>query len=528
MRDPRGGHLRHGAIASLETRMTSSVSRLKVEGLTKSFFGVKVLHEVSFEAHGGRVLAVVGENGSGKSTTMNLLTGILPRDGGTMRLEGNPFSPRSRRESDDAGIAFIQQELNIFPNLSVAENLFLVHPPRSFAPLPLLSRRRMSERARDLLRRVGLEVAPNTLAGTLPTGERQLLEIARGLAGAARIFIFDEPTSSLTARETAQLFDVIRRLRQEGAAILYISHNLEEVLAIADEVIVLRDGRVTLRGACTSLTAADLVLAMVGRPIDALFPERAAMRPTATPVLEVTGLTEPGILKNVSLRLGRGEIVGIAGLMGSGRSEFARAVFGLDRYHRGAVRVGGKELTTGNVRARLAAGVAFLTEDRRHEGLMMDASVADNMALAALPEFASSLGKRIDRQRLLWAILELMERLNVKSGDARTSPVRSLSGGNQQKIVLGRWLLRNPTLFILDEPTRGVDVGAKQEIHRLLVQLADAGMAILVISSELEELIGMCDRIHVMRHGELNAEFPRERFDREILLRAAFGQGYVA
>jgi len=263
--------------------MTSTASRLKVEGLTKSFFGVKVLHDVSFEAQEGRVLAIVGENGSGKSTTMNLLTGILPSDGGKMWLDGNPFSPRSRRESDDAGIAFIQQELNVFPNLSVAENLFLVHPPRSIGALPFISRRRMSERACDLLQRVGLEVAPNTIAGTLSLGERQLLEIARGLASAARIFIFDEPTSSLTTREAARLFDVIHQLRQEGAAILYISHNLEEVLAIADEVMVLRDGRVTLHKACNCLSAADLVLAMVGRPIDALFPQRAAIRPTPTP-----------------------------------------------------------------------------------------------------------------------------------------------------------------------------------------------------------------------------------------------------
>ncbi len=508
--------------------MTASVPRLKVEGLTKSFFGVKVLQDVTFEANAGRVLAVVGENGSGKSTTMNLLTGILPRDGGTMLLDGDPFSPRSRRESDEAGIAFIQQELNIFPNLSVAENLFLVHPPRWLASLPFIARRKMHELTNDLLRRVDLQVAPNVSAGTLSTGQRQLLEIARELAGAAKVFIFDEPTSSLTAREAAKLFEVIRRLRQQGAAILYISHSLEEVLSIADDVMVLRDGNVTLRRESSSLVATDLVLAMVGRPIDALFPERAAERPKATPVLDVVGMTEAGILSNISLRVGRGEIVGIAGLMGSGRSEFARAVFGLDRFDSGVVRVEGKELPSGDVRARLAAGVAFLTEDRRHEGLMMDASVADNMALAALPDFAHSIGKQINRPRLHQATLELMARLNVKSGDPQTTSVRSLSGGNQQKVMLGRWLLRHPRLFILDEPTRGVDIGAKQEIYRLLAEFADAGMAILVISSELEELIGACDRIHVMRNGTLNAEFPREQFNRETLLRAAFGQGYAA
>jgi ribose transport system ATP-binding protein len=235
-----------------------------------------------------------------------------------------------------------------------------------------------------------------------------------------------------------------------------------------------------------------------------------------------------GMLGNVSLRVASGEIVGIAGLMGSGRSELARAVFGLDPYDSGVVRLCGDELPPGDVGARIAAGVAFLTEDRRHEGLMMDASVWDNMALAALPDYVDSFGNQINRKRLTQAVQDLMLRLNVKGGDAQVTPVRSLSGGNQQKVVLGRWLLRNPKLFILDEPTRGVDIGAKQEIYRLLAALADAGMAILVISSELEELIGACDRIHVMREGSLHAEFPRERFDREVLLRSAFGQSHAA
>jgi ribose transport system ATP-binding protein len=272
----------------------------------------------------------------------------------------------------------------------------------------------------------------------------------------------------------------------------------------------------------------DLVLAMVGRPIEALFAERQATNAAGTPLLEVTDLGEPGLLNGINLRVGRGEIVGIAGLMGSGRSELARALFGLDKHHSGTVRVNGQTMPPGNVKARLSAGVAFLTEDRRHEGLMMNATVADNMALPALPMFSSSAGLRVEDGALLEAIRELGQRLNLKSGDVRTAPVRSLSGGNQQKVVLGRWLLRQPALFILDEPTRGVDVGAKQEIYRLLAQLADAEMAILVISSELEELIGLCDRIHVMRRGELVAEFPRERFDREALLRAAFGQAHAA
>jgi ABC-type sugar transport system ATPase subunit len=509
------------------TLTTDKPARLSIEGLEKSFFGVKVLHEVSFEAQGGRVLGIVGENGSGKSTTMNLIAGVLPRDRGVVMLDGKVFEPRSRRESDAAGIAFIQQELNIFPNLSVAENLFLVRPPRSFAGLPLISRRQMHNRAKELLRAVDLTVSPSTLAGQLSAGERQLLEIARGLASDARVFILDEPTSSLTGREAARLFDIVRRLQQRDVAVLYISHNLEDVLQLCSDVVVMRDGRVTMRATAAGLTPNDLVPAMVGRTIEALFPTRATQAKAAAAILEVSGLGEPGVLEGINLQLAPGEIVGIAGLMGSGRSELARMLFGLDRHSQGVIRVDGRVLPPGDIKARMDAGVAFLTEDRRHEGLMPDASVADNMALAALPMFAAG-GGRVKTEPLLNAIRALAQRLNLKSGDIRTAPIRTLSGGNQQKVILGRWLLRQPKLFILDEPTRGVDVGAKEEIYRLLAEMAQAGMAVLMISSELEELVGLCDRIFVMRRGELTAHFERVAFDRETILRAAFGQGNAA
>jgi ribose transport system ATP-binding protein len=506
---------------------THNPARLTVEGLEKSFFGVKVLHDVSFEAYGGRVLGIVGENGSGKSTTMNLIAGVLPRDRGAVLLDGKLFEPRSRRESDAAGIAFIQQELNIFPNLSVAENLFLVRPPRSFPVLPLISRRQMHNRAKELLHLVDLSVSPGTLAGQLSAGERQLLEIARGLASDARVFILDEPTSSLTGREAARLFDIVRRLQQRDVAILYISHNLEDVLQLCSDVVVMRDGRVTMQAPTAGLTPNALVPAMVGRTIEALFPIRATPAQSAAPILEVSGLGEPGVLEGINLQLAPGEIVGIAGLMGSGRSELARMLFGLDRHSQGVIRVNGQVLPPGDIKARMDAGVAFLTEDRRHEGLMPDASVVDNMALAALPMFAAG-GGRVKRDPLLDAVRALAQRLNLKSGDIRTAPIRTLSGGNQQKVILGRWLLRQPKLFILDEPTRGVDVGAKEEIYRLLAEMAQAGMAILMISSELEELVGLCDRLHVMRRGELTAQFERVAFDREMILRAAFGQGNAA
>jgi ABC-type sugar transport system ATPase subunit len=502
--------------------------RLAVSSLGKAFFGIQVLHDITFEAHAGCVLGIVGENGSGKSTTMNLITGVLPRDNGSVALNGEIFEPRSPREAGAAGIAFIQQELNVFPNLSVAENLFLADTPRYVASLPFISRRRMHARAQELLDLVDLPVSPRALAGTLSTGERQLLEIARGLSGNAQVFILDEPTSSLTGREAARLFDIIRRLQQRGVAILYISHNLEDVLQLSSDVMVMRDGRVTLRAASAGLLPKDLVLAMVGRSIEALFPVRVASPTVVAPALEIGELGEPGVLENINLRLRPGEIVGIAGLMGSGRSELARMAFGLDKHSTGFVRSGGKDLPSGDVRARVAADMAFLTEDRRNDGLMSDATVADNMALAALPMFSSRHGGRVNSNKLMQAMRELGQRLNLKSGDIGTATVRTLSGGNQQKVVLGRWLLRQPKVFILDEPTRGVDVGAKEEIYRLLVQLADSGMAILVISSELEELLGLCDRILVMCRGEFTDEYDRVDFDREQILRSAFGQASAA
>lgn len=502
--------------------------RLRVRGLVKSFFGVRVLHDVAFDAQAGRVLGIVGENGSGKSTTVNLLTGVMHRDSGEVWLDGKSFAPVSRRESDAAGVAFVQQELNIFPNLSVAENLFLARPARRYSRLPFIARRRMLERALVLLEMVELNVHPNASAATLSMGERQLLEIARGLGSDARVLILDEPTSSLTAAEAAQLFGIVCRLRERGVAILFISHDLDQVLRNCDDIIVMRDGRVTLKAEAENLTANDLVRAMLGRSIEAQFPARPVSLPAGPPVLEVTGLSEPGVLRNIELRVARGEIVGIAGLMGSGRSELARTLFGLDRHSAGAVRINGQSLPSGNVAARMKGGVAFLTEDRRHEGLLLGATVNDNVALAALPYFASARAGIIDRTALIEAIQSILYYLNLKSGDIRTTLVRTLSGGNQQKVVLARWLLAKPKVFILDEPTRGVDVGAKQDIYRLLAQSADAGMGILVISSELEELLGLCDRILVLRRGELTATFDRAQFDRETILRAAFGQGAAA
>jgi len=501
------------------------VPLLSLRDVTKSFFGVTVLHGVSFDLQPGEVLGLVGQNGSGKSTTMNILGGVHQRDSGEIMFGGTHYRPRVPRDAEEAGIAFIQQELNIFANLSVQENLLMGRFPKLGRWLPVISFRRLRERARQLLAAVDLQVLPQASASTLSPGERQLVEIAKALSLNAKIIIFDEPTTSLTSRESERLFALIGRLRHQGIGIIYISHLLADVVRLADQIVVLRDGHVVRSGPKGAMTVDDLVTAMVGRSIEALFPNRSRRGATGATVLEVERVSQPGIVRNVSFSVAEGEIVGIAGLMGSGRTELARILFGLDPFESGRVAVTGRPFAKPEPRACIAGGMAFLTEDRRHEGLMMEGSVAANLELAALPEHARGISRLIDDRRLRQRMSAIKEQLDIKSADLLATLVRTLSGGNQQKVVIGKWLLRQPKLFILDEPTRGLDVGAKQEVNKAIVQLADAGTAVLMISSELEELIGMCDRVLVMNRGEVGRTIERSAFEREAILKAAMWKG---
>jgi ABC-type sugar transport system ATPase subunit len=504
-----------------------ATSRLSLTNVTKSFSGVAVLKGVSLALEPGQVLGLVGENGAGKSTTMNIVSGVFAPDGGAMTLDGAAYAPMTRRESEARGVAFVQQELNIFPNLSIAENILLSRLPRLDRRLPFTSKSALRKRARALLDQVHLDVDPDASAAALSPGERQLAEIARSLAGDLRLLILDEPTTSLTQREIRILFGIIETLKARGVSIVFISHILEDVLHLADKIVVMRDGQVTLDSPRAHLSASDLVTAMVGRSVEALFPSRAMQDPGA-PVLEVAHVSEPGVAEDISLDVRRGEIVGLAGLMGSGRTELARILFGLDPHRSGTIRMNGVELHAGDVAARLKAGIAFLTEDRRGEGMLMNASIADNMALAALPKFSEVGTGVIQSAPLAARIKDVAETFRLKGGALERAPVRTLSGGNQQKVVLARWLLRKPKLFILDEPTRGVDIGAKEEIYSLLAQLANEGMALLIVSSEIDELIGLCDRILIMRHGRVETSINRADFDVTRILQAAFGQNTEA
>ena len=491
---------------------------LALEGIGKSFFGVPAVRNVTLGIAEGSVLGLVGQNGAGKSTLMNIIGGVLQPDAGHMLLDGAPYAPSSARDADRAGIAFIHQELNLFTNLTIAENIFLTHRPRG------TSERRATV---ELLAQCGLDLPPDTIVAVLSPGERQLVEVAKALELDARIIIFDEPTTSLTARETTRLFALIERLKAAGKTIIYISHLLNDVKALSDDIAVLRDGSLVDVGPNEAFPVARMISLMLGRDVEQLYPERRRQL-RAEVVLETRGLSQRGILRDVNLSLRRGEVLGLFGLMGSGRTELARMIFGLDSFDRGSVDIGGQSFRRPHPRSSIRARVAFITENRREEGLMMNATVVDNIGLAALEAYGIAPLGLVDENRLLADASSLASMLQVKSGPIAAQAVRTLSGGNQQKVVLAKWLLAQPSVLLLDEPTRGIDVAAKLEIYGIIDQLAVAGCGLLFISSEIEELIAMCDRTLVMSRGEIVAEFTHEVFDKSAILRAAFREAEAA
>jgi ribose transport system ATP-binding protein len=499
---------------------------LEFRGLGKSFFGVPAVHNVDLSLKTGEILCLVGENGAGKSTLMNMLGGVHQPDDGTMLLNGAPYQPKKPSDATEAGIAFIHQELNLFGNLSIAENILVDRIPRHGA-LPFVNRGELRRRARAAMEQVGLNLSPDTKVDALAPGEKQLVEIAKALAVDARIIILDEPTTSLTNRETEILFALLSRLREEGRSLIYISHVLADVMRIADQIVVLRDGERIGGGPVSDFDIPKMIATMVGRPLQQLFPARAIAE-FGDPVLEVDKLSEPGVVRDISLTVHRGEVVGLYGLMGAGRTELARVLFGLDPHDSGTVRVAGKDLTEASPRKSVRNGLAFVTEDRRHEGLMMDSSILDNMSLVGLRRYVAG-GGLISQPDLEGSVRGMGDQLRLKTGDPTLrQPVRSLSGGNQQKVVIGKWVLENPDALIMDEPTRGIDVGAKFEVFTIMNELAAGGAGILYISSEIEELIGVSDRILVMHQGMIVAEFEKKDFSESAILAAAFGRGEAA
>ncbi|MCB1969444.1 MAG: sugar ABC transporter ATP-binding protein [Geminicoccaceae bacterium] len=506
------------------TALPSTQPLLQVENLNKSFFGVQVLFDVGLTLYPGEVLGLVGENGSGKSTTMNILAGVHQFDKGRMFFDGQAYVPRNPRDASDAGLAFIHQELNLFGNLSIEENIFISEFPRISHYLPLIRRREIAERTREVLQMIDLDVAPGSPVASLSQGERQMVEIAKALAAGAKVIIFDEPTTSLTKRETMRLFEIIERLKSQGIATIYISHILSDIKSLCDNILILRDGAIVGGGPASDLPIDEIISLMVGREIEQLFPPRAPCV-TAEPLLQVSGLSQPHVVHDIDFTLHKGEILGVSGLMGSGRSELARILFGLDPHQQGRILVDGREFSAGSPIEAMERGLAFLTEDRRAEGLMMDASITDNIALPSLRDYASKFARWLDRPDLGTRVAQTADRVHVNTKNYTEMLVKNLSGGNQQKVVLGKWLLRSPSVFILDEPTRGIDVGAKYEVYKIMNQMVLDGAGVLFISSEMEELIGMCDRIMVMNRGEISAIHDRASFNSEKILESALWGG---
>jgi ABC-type sugar transport system ATPase subunit len=493
---------------------------LEFKQVSKAFFGVYALHDVSLSVPRGHVIGLIGQNGAGKSTLMNILGGVVRPDSGEMLLNGQPHHPRTPSDAMRAGIAFIHQELNLFTNLSIAENIFIDAFPR-LGRLPILNRMNIRKRTEELLGSIGLDLSPNVLVEKLSPGERQLVEITKALSIDASIIIFDEPTTSLTPRETEQLFEIINRLRDAGKTMIYISHILPDVMQIADDIAVLRDGKLIGCGPKHEFDINRMISMMVGRSIEQLYPERTS-QPADEVLLEVRDISQSGIVENINFRLHQGEVLGVFGLMGSGRTELARIVFGLDEFEEGHVVVHNRNNHRPTARDSIRNQVAFVTENRREEGLLMEIAIADNIALVSLPQFAQAITQFVRHEQVLAAAHDVAGALQIKSGAIARHPAKSLSGGNQQKVVIAKWLMSRPSIFIMDEPTRGIDVGAKFEIYSIINELAAQGTGVLFISSELEELMGMCDRILVMSRGEVRGEFSRAQFDEEQILRTAF------
>ncbi len=478
---------------------------------------MQALADGSITLFPGEAHALVGENGAGKSTLVKILAGVYQPDRGTLAVDGQPVVLNGPNAARDAGISIIYQEPTLFPDLTVAENIFMGRQPLRAGRR--IDRPAMNRGASEIFTRLGVALDPQRQARGLSVADQQIVEIAKALSSNSSVLVMDEPTAALTTVEVERLFEVIRALRREGAAVLFISHRLEEVFAICQRITIMRDGRFVRSALAVDITVDEVIRSMVGRDLDVLFPKTPT--PVGEVLLQVDHLSREGVLHDISFSVRRGEIVALAGLVGAGRSEVARAIFGIDRRSAGVVTVRGQVLPNGSPLAAMAAGVALVPEDRRQQGLVMDLGIDRNIALASLGRL-SHFGL-ISRARELDLAGTWASRLQLKFGRLKNA-VSTLSGGNQQKVVLGKWLARDPSLLIIDEPTRGIDVGTKAEVHRILDELVADGLGVLMISSELPEVLGMADRILVMREGRIAAELSRAEADEDSVMRAATGQ----
>jgi ribose transport system ATP-binding protein len=491
---------------------------LKLEGIGKSFPGVRALHNVHLEVRKGEVHALVGENGAGKSTLMKILSGAYTRDAGEIYWEGQPIVIHNPREAQDLGIGIIYQEFNLVPQLSIAENVWISREPFRNRTLQLIDWKEMRRRTQTLLDELHLPLDPKRLVAGLGVAQQQMVEIAKALSLDAKLLIMDEPTSALTDTEINQLFTLIRRLKERGVSVVFISHHLDEVFEICDRGTVLRDGEYIDTVDLAQVTEEDIIRLMVGRNLDQQYPKVPSER--GEEALRVEGLNREGVLHDISFTAYAGEILGIAGLVGAGRTELMRAVFGADPINSGRVYIFGKETAVKSPQVAIRAGVGLLPEDRKQQGLVLMLSVLHNMSMASLDRLTTNLLLRKDDERK--QANGFVDKLRIATPSVNQQ-VQYLSGGNQQKVVLAKWLASQSRVLIFDEPTRGIDVGAKVEVYNLMNSLVENGVAVIMVSSEMPELLGMSDRILVMHEGRIATELSRQEATQEKVLAAAMG-----
>ena len=487
---------------------------LALDNVSKSFGPIEVLHGISLELRAGEVHALIGENGAGKSTTMKILAGYQPATSGAIRLEGQAIAFPTMRAAEERGIVMIHQEFNLAEPLTVEQNMFL---GRELRRGPFLRRAEMARQTRSQLDRVRCRAETDALVRDLSNSDKQMLEIAKALSREAKLLIMDEPTAVLTPNETEILFEQVRELRAQGAAVLFTSHKLDEVKAIADRVTIMRDGRVVHSGPASEMTEHQMAEAMVGRELSDLYPDRAAQAPGAV-VLRVRDLDVPGHASGIGLELHKGEILGIAGMVGSGRTEAMEGLCGL-RPAKGHVEIDGQAVTIRRPSDALSRGLCYLTEDRKTRGLLLGKSMRDNVTLQAIPRTA---GVMIDRAAEEAVLDRAIADFDIRAG-ARSVKAGNLSGGNQQKLLLAKVMQSEPRILIVDEPTRGIDIGTKQQIYRFLRDLAGQGLSVIVVSSEMQELIGLCDRVMVMREGRITGQVTGHDINERAIVRLAMG-----
>ena len=489
---------------------------LRMANISKQFPGVQALDNVDFEVYPGEILGFVGENGAGKSTLVKILSGVYSRDTGTIWLDDTPIEPRSPQHAQKLGISTIYQELALIPHLSVGENIFLNREPRLFPAIGMVDFRRMHREAEELLHGLGTDVPSRTSVRNLTVATQQMVEIAKAVSQKARIILMDEPTSALSSREVDALFSMMRRLKAQGVPVVFISHRLEEILEVVDRIIVMRDGHRVGTLPRAEATEGKIIQLMVGRKVG-LFPKQDAE--ITEPVLELRNLSSNNGVRDVSFTLHKGEIVGLAGLVGAGRTEVARAICGIDHVTGGEILINGKKVRIHNPSDAVRHGIGWIPEDRKQHGLLLRMTVAQNTTMAILRRISNALAMMNAKEEEAIAT-RYVKSLSIATPSVNQT-VNNLSGGNQQKVVLAKWLSSNPKILIMDEPTRGIDVGAKAEFHALMSQLAQQGLAILMISSEMPEIIGMSDRVIVLCQGRVTGEFERDTMTQEAIMTSA-------